>query len=232
MFSRGNITEKARILKMPVTIGEAAVHSSHKGNGYAAAAVEPEWSAVDLYAGIGYFAFSYVRRGAAVVLCWEINLWSVEGLRRGAGANRWPDVTVVGRDSAVNGAGMGKLIVYAEDNQLAAERIERLRPLIPPIRHVNCGFLPTSFPSWQVAVNVLDPLDGGWIHVHENIAVTDIAKRAQETVVLIKSYVATTPRPSQEQWTVSCPHIERVKSYAPGVLHCVLDVSITPPPLV
>lgn len=214
---------------MPVMIGEAIVCNNHKGSGGAEVDAEPEWSAVDLYAGIGYFAFSYVQRGAAVVLCWEINPWSVEGLRRGARANRWSDVTVVERDGADNGAGMGKLMVYAEDNQFAAERIERLRPLIPPIRHVNCGFLPTSFPSWQVAVRVLDPLGGGWIHVHENIAVTDIAKRAQEIVVLIKSYVAATPRSAPEQWTVSCPHIERVKSYAPGVLHCVLDISITPP---
>ncbi|KAL2155478.1 hypothetical protein VTH82DRAFT_220 [Thermothelomyces myriococcoides] len=42
--------------------------------------------AVDLYAGIGYFAFSYARLGLRV-LCWELNPWSVEGLRRGAAAN-------------------------------------------------------------------------------------------------------------------------------------------------
>lgn len=230
MFSRGNITEKARILHMAVTnTNVMTVRNKQTWNGHADTAAEPEWSAVDLYAGIGYFAFSYVRRGAAVVLCWEINPWSVEGLRRGARANGWPEATVINSDDADDGARMGKLVVYAEDNRYAAERIERLRPRIPPVRHVNCGFLPTSYPSWQVAVRVLDSLDGGWIHVHENIAVTDIAERARGIVGLIQSYVATTPRPVPEQWTVSCPHIERVKSYAPGVLHCVLDICITPP---
>ena len=199
--------------------------------GVAEAAAERGWSAVDLYAGIGYFAFSYVRRGAAVVLCWEINPWSVEGLRRGCRANGWGEATVVERGSGGDGAGMGKLVVYAEDNRFAAERVEKLRAAIPPVRHVNCGFLPTSYPSWRIAVRVLDPSDGGWIHVHENIAVTDIAKRAEEMVDLIASYVAETPRSSAEQWTVSCQHIERVKSYAPGVLHCVVDISIMPPPL-
>ncbi|OBT50513.1 hypothetical protein VE04_09282, partial [Pseudogymnoascus sp. 24MN13] len=39
--------------------------------------------AVDLYAGIGYFTLSYLSRGYAV-LAWEINPFSIEGLRRGA----------------------------------------------------------------------------------------------------------------------------------------------------
>ncbi|KAA6407786.1 MAG: tRNA wybutosine-synthesizing [Lasallia pustulata] len=230
MFSRGNIREKARILALRFPAHEAA--GGEVGNvGVAEAAAERGWSAVDLYAGIGYFAFSYVRRGAAVVLCWEINPWSVEGLRRGCRANGWGEATVVERGGGGDGAGMGKLVVYAEDNRFAAERVEKLRAAIPPVRHVNCGFLPTSYPSWRIAVRVLDPSDGGWIHVHENIAVTDIAKRAEEMVDLIASYVAETPRSSAEQWTVSCQHIERVKSYAPGVLHCVVDISIMPPPL-
>src|SRR5690606_6675835 len=50
-----------------------------------AAPLHGKW-AVDLYAGIGYFAFSYARLGLRV-LCWEVNPWSVEGLRRGAEAN-------------------------------------------------------------------------------------------------------------------------------------------------
>ena len=47
----------------------------------------------DLYAGIGYFAFSYAKAGVGKVLCWEINPWSVDGLRRGAGGKQ------VGRQS-------------------------------------------------------------------------------------------------------------------------------------
>ena len=225
MFSRGNITEKARILKMPVAVRKAVV-SDEKGEGYVEA--EPGWSAVDLYAGIGYFAFSYVQRGAAIVLCWEINPWSVEGLRRGAKANHWPDPTVYDSNGVDNGAREGKLVVYAEDNRFAPERIGQWRPLMPPVRHVNCGFLPSSAGSWGTAVRVLDPVDGGWVHVHENIAVKNIGERAQEIVLLIKSFVANTPRDLPQQWTLECQHIERVKSYAPGVMHCVLDIYIAP----
>ena len=29
-------------------------------------------------------------------------------------------------------------------------------------------------------------------------------------------------------WTVHCHHLERVKSYSPGVLHVVLDVHCSP----
>ena len=256
MFSRGNITEKARIPNLPVTINKTATTSKNSNNdkkggshadadadadAEAEAEAEPAWSAIDLYAGIGYFAFSYVRRGASKVVCWEINPWSVEGLRRGTRANHWPEATVIEEsDHTDNGATKGKLVVYAEDNRFAAKRIDSLRPLIPPIRHVNCGFLPTSSPSWRTAVRVLDPVEGGWIHVHENMAVTDIARRAEEIVALIGSYVASTARSSsspqqqqqqqQQQWTVECLHVERVKSFAPGVMHCVLDISISRPP--
>ena len=78
MFSRGNVREKARILNLPtLTTG-----------------LDTASAAVDLYAGIGYFAFSYrkssqaLEKGIKQVLCWEINPWSVEGLRRGAEMNK------------------------------------------------------------------------------------------------------------------------------------------------
>ncbi|KAL1617403.1 S-adenosylmethionine-dependent methyltransferase [Neofusicoccum ribis] len=49
MFSRGNVKEKARLLALPSV----------------AAAAAGGCAAVDLYAGIGYFAFSYRRAGVA-----------------------------------------------------------------------------------------------------------------------------------------------------------------------
>src|SRR5690606_18256943 len=89
MFSRGNITEKARILDFHR--GDAGLERRKKS----LAALKGLW-AVDLYAGIGYFVFSYAKRGMRV-LCWEINPWSVEGLRRGALRNGWKVKLVQGQ---------------------------------------------------------------------------------------------------------------------------------------
>jgi len=75
MFSRGNVTEKARLLRLP-----SVTESVEQEGGCAA---------VDLYSGIGYFSFSYSKAGVSKVLCFELNPWSVEGFRRGAEVNGW-----------------------------------------------------------------------------------------------------------------------------------------------
>lgn len=215
MFSRGNVSEKARILSLQ-DLTEDQLGS------------QPEkTSAVDLYAGIGYFAFSYAKAGIGKVFCWEINPWSIEGLRRGAKKNGW-DVKVIEEGQAFNEVVNEKqrLVVFSESNEIAATRIAAIRDSISPIRHVNCGLLPSSKNSWEVAVRVLDPM-GGWIHVHENIAKADIKNRKEEVVELFECLVQETRGQLLEvQWEVKCEHVEQVKSYAPGIVHCVLDVSV------
>lgn len=216
MFSRGNISEKARIL------GLKTLTQKHLG-------CQPEkTSAVDLYAGIGYFAFSYAKAGVGKVLCFEINPWSVEGLRRGAKRNRWA-VEVIKDGQALNETTIEeeRFIVFQESNEHAARRITAIKDSIRPVRHVNCGLLPSSKDSWETAVQVLDPT-GGWIHVHENVAKKDIEGRTKEVVgifnrLVMKHYV----HEPEEQRRVECDHVEQVKSYAPGVMHCVLDISIS-----
>ncbi|MCJ1404444.1 hypothetical protein MMC11_007669 [Xylographa trunciseda] len=220
MFSRGNIAEKARILRLP------ALRAERLGCGPEAT------SAVDLYAGIGYFAFCYVKAGVGRVLCWEINPWSVEGLRRGVGLNvsgreRWGVRVVVGEEEfGVGGIGEERVLVFQEDNQKAVARIGAMRTQIPAVRHVNCGFLPSSAPSWPVAVAVLDPESGGWVHAHENIAVGDIESRKEDIVAHFDALA--NPDAANPRRSVRCEHLERVKSYAPGVIHCVLDIHIAP----
>ena len=220
MFSRGNISEKARILTLDSVRGlevpGGALHSS----------------TVDLYAGIGYFAFSYAEAGFQRIFCWEINPWSVEGLRRGAERNRW-QITILGPtdtdDMVIRRVNeqedYGKLVIFQESNQHASGRIMAFRPYIPPIRHVNCGYLPSSKDSWKTAVDVIDSDKGGWVHAHENIAKKDIEKRKREIIAVFTDLVSTRFGPSSRR--VSCSHLERVKSYAPGVIHCVLDIAIT-----
>lgn len=225
MFSRGNVSEKTRLLNL----------RSLTSDGLGARSVA-EISAVDLYAGVGYFAFCYAKAGVGRVFCWEISAWSVEGLRRGAAGNGW-EVRVEGKggNEAV-GEGYGdlgkefhggkRLIVYHESNEKAASRIVALRGGIPPVRHVNCGFLPTSEPSWEAAVQIVDPVEGGWIHAHENIEIRSFESRREE---IVRLFCALVEKHHEGKREVECVHFEQVKNYAPGVVHCVLDISIMPP---
>ena len=216
MFSHGNVAEKARILDII-----AKVNQRHEGP-------LDDCSAVDLYAGIGYFAFYYAKAGVNAVICWELNPWSVEGFRRGADMNRWNAMVVDNGNELENQDFLedNKFIIFQEDNKNASSRIESIRRNIPPVRHVNCGFLPSSRESWRTAVQVLDPLQGGWIHAHENIGIKDIATRKCQIVQVFDSLVnSSQPRAKR---IVQCDHLQRVKSYAPGVMHCVLDIHIGP----
>ena len=218
MFSRGNISEKARILRLDTMTKERL------------GCLPEETSAVDLYAGIGYFAFSYAKAGIGKVLCWEINPWSIEGLRRGAEGNRWSVKKVTGnKDGTMNLVERSQLVVFEESNEYASETLEKVKDGIPPVRHVNCGLLPSSQSSWKTAVQLIDTKQDGWIHAHENIAKKDIQTRGVEIAQVFSNLAngvyESAPKATRE---VTCEHIERVKSYAPGVIHCVLDICIGP----
>jgi tRNA wybutosine-synthesizing protein 2 len=139
MFSRGNITEKARVLGFRDVRGEQVA---------------------DLFVGIGYFAFSYLSAGAKRVWGWDLNSWSVQGLIRGTPLNGWKCVT--GGDPREEDS--AQVVVFNEDNVHAAERL-RSRGI--RVRHVNLGLLPSSEIAWGVAGEILDE-KGGWIHVHGN----------------------------------------------------------------
>lgn len=222
MFSRGNVKEKARLLALP-SVAQAVREGEAEGTGCAA---------VDLYAGIGYFAFSYLKAGVDVVLGWEINGWSVEGLRRGAAGNGW-GVEIYGEGEGGDGDVVGcfgrdRFLVFQESNEYARGRIEGLRGALPPVRHVNCGLLPTSRGSWETAIAVLDPWRGGWIHLHENIAVKEIEGKSGEITRDIQGIYDRLAGDNADRREVGSEHVERVKTYAPGVMHCVLDIYIPP----
>lgn len=241
MFSNGNISEKARVRDFQ--------------------RLQPS-TAIDLYAGIGYFSLFYRKHVADLVLGWEINPWSVEGFRRGAEANGKGTETLVvrGRGSSVgeqldlslkkhkilgmHAEHMNGTMIFEYSNELAVEHVEALRRVksIPPIRHINCGYLPTSLPSWNTAVRLLlsdsrrcagQEEHGretfGWVHAHENIATQDIEARATEVVSIFQGLSERRVAEMQgDDYSVhvSCAHVARVKTYAPGVYHCVLDILI------
>lgn len=220
MFSRGNISEKARILTLP-SVNEAVEQGKADARGSAA---------VDLYAGIGYFAFSYLKAGIDKVICWDINPWSIEGLRRGAKANKWSTVIYSHKDSIEDfAATKARLLAFNESNEYAQARIKATRATLPPIRHVNCGLLPTSAASRKVALEIVDRELGGWIHHHENFAFDEIGQKAEEARAELQEMLMRDGRTG----AVKIEETNRVKSYAPGVMHCVLDIHIPanePPP--
>ena len=220
MFSRGNLSEKKRVLEL----------QSLKMEGLGEAHPR-ETSAVDLYAGIGYFAFSYVKAGVGKVLCWVLNPWCVEGMRRGAEENDWGcRIFRDGNDGLDprNGGKQGseRLLVFQENNEKASEMIRRMRDHVPPVRHVNCGLLPTSSGSWAIAVQALDPVQGGWIHAHENVRTRDIEHRKGAIVERFKTLAHV--HHGSQRFGIACSHVETVKSYGPGIKHMVFDIAILP----
>lgn len=217
MFSAGNTREKARLLHHP---GVAAAVRQGRATGRGCAAV-------DLFAGVGYFAFSYAKAGVDAVLCWDLNGWSVEGLRRGAVANGW-DVDVRGFSGEGEGGRRGRdvprsrIVAFHEDNANAVGRIADLRGRgeLPPVRHVNCGVLPTAEGAWGVAVEALDGELGGWLHLHESVREGSLDARVETVVAGVRGLA----RRGYERREVRLEEAVRVKSVGRRVVHVVLDV--------
>ncbi|KAF1919828.1 S-adenosyl-L-methionine-dependent methyltransferase [Ampelomyces quisqualis] len=207
MFSRGNMREKTRLMHLPsaTTPRRAAA------------------AAVDMYAGIGYFAFPYRAAGLKPVVCFELNAWSVEGMRRGARRNGWR-VEVHGPGDAL---GVGRAVAHAavDFHVFHMSNVEAPACLArgPRIRHVNLGLLPCSRASWRDAVRLLDAEEGGWIHAHENVGVGEMRDRTVEIEGLFRAYVHELVGAGR---MVGVEHVEKVKMYAPGVVHCVFDVKV------
>jgi len=186
MFSRGNITEKERVFTFPDV---------------------KDQEIADLYVGIGYFAFSFLKAGAKRVWGWDLNPWSVEGLRRGSEMNGW--------SCAVDPLDIGdmKAVVYNEDNALAIKRLDNAGV---KVKHVNLGLLPSSRHSWKIAASILDDA-GGWIHVHGNCKDSVIDDWRLEVTSEFQELFG-------ESWIINVSATFRVKEYGPGIGHWVLDV--------
>ena len=153
---------------------------------------------IDAYAGTGYYTLPMlVRSGAAHVHACELNPASIAGLAWGAQANSVEQ----------------RLTVHHGDNQ------ETLPSLRETADRCHLGLLPSSEAVWGHALACLKP-SGGWLHIHMNIEKDNLEAWCDEALVSLKSKAKAMGR----NWTVSCHHLERVKSYSPGVLHVVLDV--------
>ncbi|KAF2217065.1 hypothetical protein CERZMDRAFT_64404 [Cercospora zeae-maydis SCOH1-5] len=235
MFSRGNISEKARLLTLPSVI-QAAAEAAHARDG---ADGNAGFDVVDLYAGIGYFTFSYVKAGARKVFCWDLNPWSVEGLVRGARKNKW-DVKVLATGESGNEAAMevigksdAKILVFNESNEMAPERLQNLsKYCVLNIRHVNLGMLPSSRKALELAATFVSLRPKGWLHVHENFLVEEIGERSEEMRQEFERILLASRNPYLEELgngqkvEVEIEYVNKLKSYAPGVMHCVIDIAV------
>jgi len=153
---------------------------------------------VDAYAGTGYYTLPMlVRSGALHVHACEMNPASIDGLQWGAEANNVAD----------------QLTVHQGDNQTT------LPSLIGIADRCHLGLLPSSEAVWSHALNCLKP-EGGRLHIHMNVEEGSIEEWCEQTISELRQLSKELGR----VWTIEAEHLERVKSYAPRVLHIVLDV--------
>ena len=182
MFSRGNVNERRRMGTVPA-----------KGE-----------TAVDLYAGIGYFTVPLLAQaGVALLYACELNPDSVEALRRNLAANSVQD----------------RCQVLPGDNALSLDAFRGRAD------RVNLGLLPSSEPGWPLAMAALKPASGGWLHVHENVAEADEAAWLQR---LEDELVRVAREGGGGEWECRVRNVEHVKTFAPRVWHIVADVECRP----
>jgi tRNA wybutosine-synthesizing protein 2 len=118
-------------------------------------------------------------------------------------------------------------LIFNMSNACATALVAPLLSILPPIRHVNLGLLPRSRDTWRDAVRLVNREGGGWIHAHENVGVVEMVERKEEIEGMFQGYVTEVDGESKEKRRkAKVEHVERVKMYAPGVVHCVFDVWI------
>ncbi|KAG0257764.1 hypothetical protein DFQ27_004946 [Actinomortierella ambigua] len=236
MFSAGNITEKERVAH-----SRAIFDARDK-------------VVVDLYAGIGYFTLVYlVHAGARIVHACEWNPWSVEGLCRGATKNgiEWevtqdstqvisaPSISLPSTTTTTTAASsssshpaptkpkstrLGKLQVYPGDNASWIRCFENTA------HHVNLGLIPSSEQGWVLAVRALCPIQGGFLHVHQNVRQGEEPEFERRLIdELHRLFDIWKLQQQQGKWDIHVRHVECVKSFAPMVYHYVFDVECRPP---
>lgn len=166
---------------------------------------------VDMYAGIGYFTLCYLKRNARKVYCFEINPWSVEALRKGLDAN------------AIDPQ---RCKIYNESNENCTARIREAVTRKMRIRHINLGLLPTSKPSWPLALEVIrlqystSSMNIVSLHIHENVHIIHL----QDDSFITKTLNAL--KAIDKDMCYEAKHLERIKTFAPDIWHICLDVDV------
>ena len=160
---------------------------------------------VDLYAGVGYYTLPFLIHGkASLVHACEWNDNSVMALRH--------NLTAAGIDTE-------RCQIHHGDNRLKST-VAMLAGLAD---RVSLGLLPSSVAGWPLAINALKST-GGCLHVHENVNISELDAWLESTCKIFRELSVTAKKPMD----VRCVHLEKVKSYAPKILHVVADLVCTP----
>lgn len=183
--------------------------------------VQPGEHVLDLYAGIGYYTLPalIVGKAARVVAC-EWNEHAVRALRFNILDNK------ISSD---------RVTVLQGDCRVSAQKYD----LVNRFDRVSLGLLPSAEGGWRTAIKALGP-DGGWLHIHANVPVTEVndwsfwmSREIWSLVREERSDKVHAGRDGEEEeeeiirrWIVLCHHVEKVKSFAPTVAHYVADVYV------
>ncbi len=150
---------------------------------------------IDAYCGIGYYTIPILKRsGAKHVHACEINPNSIEALEKGLIRNNLTE----------------DCTIYEGDNRIT------LKQLYGIADRIILGLIPSSQPSWGLAIKCIKP-EGGIIHIHMNVHENEIKEWAEKTM----------------QWfniasgrNTTIVNVEEVKSYCPHIIHVVLDLKL------
>ena len=196
MFSSGNVTEKRRYANFNCD-GEVVV---------------------DLYAGIGYYTLPLLIKGKAQYLyACEWNPEAIKALKFNLVMNNIPS---------------NRYMVLEGDNRLTTQYNDPLEnestttfsslkeSINDSADRISLGLLPSSKPGLSTAIRLLKR-SGGWMHVHENVKESSIQDFAK---TLVKDISLIAKGTYHKDWEVECRHIEKVKSYAPRIIHVVFDI--------
>jgi len=240
MFCSGNVTERMRMAKQ--LCKDEIIVDLYAGVGY-------------------YTIPFLVHGGAKHVHALEWNPFSVVALkhnlaRAGVSASRYTvhegdnRITVLGESSQSPSFPSPFALTVAPPPPHIAHKDAPVSNMLPPdlaqkpsrnaslsgiANRVCCGLLPSSAEGWPLAAHVLNKTCGGIIHVHENIHEDLLQNWAHVQLCnafeLLFQALADSETGAASRMSVKCVHLEKVKSYAPRVVHVVADLQCVPVPI-
>ncbi|KAI1291809.1 tRNA wybutosine-synthesizing protein 2 -like protein [Halotydeus destructor] len=166
---------------------------------------------IDLFCGIGYFTLQFLKHSnAKLVHACDWNPDAIAFLEQNLILNKLQD----------------RCVVHFGDNRQTCPTNVADR--------VYLGLIPSSECSWRTACAALKSSTGGILHIHDNVSFYLLKENKKEVYkqweskVLCDLNVIFEELYPQSKWQLTGLLITRVKSYAPNIDHCVLDVECRP----